>query len=233
MRVLSLHPATTELLFAIGAGNMIVARTEESISPDAAQTITSIGPIANLTSATLEILEPDLVLLGPNQELGFACARKTLRLQPDSVESLCQAVRSLGDLLGKQIEADMIVHEVCSTFDRIAERTARFRAHKVMIECGGDPAPGYIKDIVRKAGGTPFEGDATDDAIAAFDPHIYVTIVPEGDERHESRVVERHKELRAIKQERVYVLDAAIFSPTPRLVHGARMLAKILHGIDA
>jgi iron complex transport system substrate-binding protein len=43
-RIASLNPATTELLFALGAGPRVVARTTWDVWPAAARAVTDVGP---------------------------------------------------------------------------------------------------------------------------------------------------------------------------------------------
>ena len=62
-RLVSLAPSTTEILFKIGAGHLLVGRDEQSDFPDEVRNVPSIG--ATFPNVNLELIvrvEPDLVL---------------------------------------------------------------------------------------------------------------------------------------------------------------------------
>ena len=87
--IVSLIPATTELLFAIGAGTSVVGRTEWCDYPPAAAAVPNLGDgIAPNVEAVLAI-HPDLVLLYNSAQNATAAARlrglgiPTLRLNTD------------------------------------------------------------------------------------------------------------------------------------------------------
>ena len=66
MRILSLHPAATELAFALGAGGSLVGRTERCAYPESALRVPPISNPEDL--AMIGAFEPDLVLLGRDQD---------------------------------------------------------------------------------------------------------------------------------------------------------------------
>jgi iron complex transport system substrate-binding protein len=62
-RVVSLIPATTELLFAIGAGGAVVGRTHWCDYPREALRVTDLGPGINPNLEAILSVKPDLVVL--------------------------------------------------------------------------------------------------------------------------------------------------------------------------
>ena len=61
-RIVSLSPATTELLFAIGAGDRLVGRTHWAGYPPAALDVTDIGDGFNPNVEAIASVSPDLVV---------------------------------------------------------------------------------------------------------------------------------------------------------------------------
>lgn len=230
MRILSLHPATTELVFALGAGNQLVGRTDYCTYPEAALSIPSIGKPSDISSDTVQVFEPDLILIGPGQKLEFASAWKTVRLAPESLEGISTAITSLGALLGKHVEADMLVHELTTTLERVKTKCSKFHTLRTYFEVC-EMTPPYIAELIALAQAEPYVGEFDVDNIKAFNPQMLIVAA---DEQYTERVLARDgwNAIAAVQYERVFTVDEGLFRPTPRIVQGAKLLAKLLHGVE-
>ena len=240
MRILSLNPAATELLYAIGAGGSLVGRCDGCDYPAAALTVPSIGPAAEMTAERAAILEPDLVLLGPGQE-AIASRLGTLRLSMlrcASVEECLGSIIALAKTVGNEVEADVLVHDLRTAFDPVRERTARFKRTRVYAETRHEPwgTSPLVNELITIAGGEPFPGPiATLPELVRFEPHaIIVSVAGEGDRFDPELLLARDGwgELPAVRGERVFTVDDALLHrPGPRLAQGVKLLAKLLHGV--
>ncbi|HEY7861482.1 MAG TPA: ABC transporter substrate-binding protein, partial [Gemmatimonadaceae bacterium] len=67
-RIASLNPSTTELLFALGAGPRLVARTTWDVWPAAARAVTDVGPGLRPNVEAVLAQHPDLVVLYASSE---------------------------------------------------------------------------------------------------------------------------------------------------------------------
>jgi iron complex transport system substrate-binding protein len=225
MRVVSLDPAVTELVFALGAGSLLVGRSDEADYPDAARSIPSVG---EANAQTVSIFEPDIVLEGFIAHESVGGSR--WRFVPDDLKSLLDDIRSLGVRLGKEIETDIVVHDIHTAIDHVYAKCARFRRVRVAIDQErGTVPPGLLCDLVRVAGGEPFSGITDVDALRAFNPQFIITI---GSDEFVQLAESRLAELEAVKNERVFALDEWMVRPGPRIGEGLRQLAKILHGVE-
>ncbi|HEX4649198.1 MAG TPA: ABC transporter substrate-binding protein, partial [Steroidobacteraceae bacterium] len=65
LRIVSLAPGATEMLFAAGAGGQIVATVEYSDEPPAARRVPRIGDVAAIDMERLVSLRPDVVVAWP------------------------------------------------------------------------------------------------------------------------------------------------------------------------
>ena len=63
-RVVSLSPAVTEIMFAIGADSLLVGRTEFCVFPPEATRIENLGGISNLNIEKVLSCNPDLIISG-------------------------------------------------------------------------------------------------------------------------------------------------------------------------
>lgn len=111
LRIVSLAPGATEMLFAAGAGAQVIATVEYSDTPPAAKTIPRIGDVAAIDMERLVRLHPDVVVAWPGG--GNPAQREkiaTLKVpvyeqQVTRLDDLSGSLRRLGELAGTQAEA--------------------------------------------------------------------------------------------------------------------------------
>lgn len=235
MRILSLHPGATELLFALGAGGMIVGRCDGCDYPEGALKIPSIGHSDCMTVEQASILEPDLVIVDAGQ--GDLAARfaplRVIELSYDSLDGALDVIRRLGGIVEKEVEADVLVHDLETTFKRISDKTAKYQRTRVYAEKKALVTSRLVNELLAIAGAQGFEGDVTIERLRAFDPYMIFIAAPNG-ELDTELVAARDgwNALSAVRNDRVFVIDDALLTrPGPRLAQGAKELAKILHGV--
>jgi len=113
-RIVSLLPSFTELLFAIGAGDRVVGRTQWCDYPPAALSIPSVGDGLPPNIEAVAARKPDLVVLynaGPNVTAAKQLERigiRTVLLDLNRLEDLGPAARTLGRLTGLEQRAESL-----------------------------------------------------------------------------------------------------------------------------
>ena len=219
------------------------------------------GSIYDLDEARLRELNPDLIL---TQELCDVCAVsyktveraarmfeadvRVVSLEPKNINDIFDNIRMVGDLTGKQNEADRLVGDLRARVDRVRERTEQVdrRPRTLMLEWL-EPAfaPGHwVPEQVAIAGGDHAFGQAgrpsvttTAEEIRAYAPEVIV-LIPCGYYKEDilrqlplSRLPEGWNELPAVKNGEVWATDATSYfsRPGPRVVEGVEILARILH----
>ncbi len=140
VRVVSLAPALTEDLFAIGAGAQVVGVDDLSNRPPAALRVPRVGSMRTINSEAIAALNPDLVV-------GIAYQAPTLRdlsrvgvhtqaLTVDSLADDFAAIAALGRATGHVREATGLLATIRHRLDAVraynarAERTARVGVHR-------------------------------------------------------------------------------------------------------
>jgi ABC-type Fe3+-hydroxamate transport system substrate-binding protein len=238
-RIVSLIPATTELLFAIGAGPSVVGRTEWCDYPPAAAAVPNLGDgIAPNVEAVLAS-QPDLVLLYNSAQNATAAARlrglgiPTLRLNTDKLTDVARIGRLLGRLTGRTAAAD----SVAAVFDTAlagATVTTPGTRPKVLLLVWEQPPMtigrgSFLDELVRRAGGVNlFEdvassaGTVSIEAVAARDPDLILTTTAGPvafARRPEWQVV------RAVRERRFLPVSGSEFNrPSPRAPAAIREL---------
>lgn len=139
MRIVSLTPHLTELLFAIGAGDRIVATDDASDFPPE---VTARPHVANYRSINLEALlaqKPDLVvawrsaqsrMLAPIEQLGIP----VFYSEPTDFASLAAEMRALGKLLGMEKSANEAAERYLVHLHDLQQRYGRPTGVKVFYQ---------------------------------------------------------------------------------------------------
>jgi ABC-type Fe3+-hydroxamate transport system substrate-binding protein len=168
-RIVSLAPASTELLFAIGAGSVVVGRTRWCDYPAAVSDIPSVGDGIQPNLEAILARRPDLVVLYHSaqnaaakrqlDQLGIA----TVELALDGVDDFARAAHVLGTLTGHATDADTML----AGFNRrlaAATQSPGADPPKVLILVWDQPPMtigrgSFLSEIVERAGGRNLFGD--------------------------------------------------------------------------
>lgn len=111
IRIVSLMPHATELLFEVGAGAHIVGAVKYSDYPEAAKNIPRVGGYSALNIEAIVALEPDLLIAWPegnrNRELDrlTALGLPILVSDPREFEDIANALAVYGKITGKDKQA--------------------------------------------------------------------------------------------------------------------------------
>ena len=172
-RVVSLSPAVTEIIFALGAQDLLVGRTDFCVYPDAAAEIPSIGGISNLNIESILALKPDLVISGSmvgkkvTDQMDAMGTPMVCVIEKPKFEALFDNITAIGRLVGKEHEADSTVESLkwkveSLQTDTTPSSSGRTRGYAptcyyvVGFGEGGNFTAGgntFINDIIRMAGG--------------------------------------------------------------------------------
>jgi iron complex transport system substrate-binding protein len=111
-RVVSTSPAVTEIMFALGAGDLLVGRTDFCVYPEEAAQIPTIGGISNLNVERILSLNPDLVISGSmvskkaTDQLDKMGTPIVCVIEKPKFDVLYDNITAIGKLVGKEQEAD-------------------------------------------------------------------------------------------------------------------------------
>jgi iron complex transport system substrate-binding protein len=238
-RIVSLIPATTELLFAIGAGPAVVGRTSYCDYPPAAKLVADLGDGIKPSIEAVLAQHPDLVVLynsgqnaavaGRLRELGIAA----LRVNTDALSSVDRVAGMLGTLTDHRDGADSLV-AVYDTALAAATRPATGRRPRILLLVWEQPPMtigrgSFLHEMVERAGGENLFADVTAssgvvsiEAVAARDPDLIFTTA-EGPAAFASRP--EWQVVRAIRQHRFLRVTGSEFNrPSPRAPMAIREL---------
>jgi ABC-type Fe3+-hydroxamate transport system substrate-binding protein len=244
-RIVSLNPATTEILFALGAGQRLVGRTKYDLYPDSARLIPALGDGLQPNVEAVLGTHPDLVVLYASQDNRPAAARfraagvNTLSLKIDHITDFRRTVRILGALLHDSARAKMVVDSVSRTLDRVRAATGSLARPKVFWHIWDAPlitvgSGSFMTELLDIAGATNVYADIAGPSkaisledVAHRDPQ-FILAGPIGAKEitHNSR----WQIVRARRENKVLIVDTLLVArPSVRLGEAAVSLANLLH----
>jgi len=250
-RIVSLTPAATEILFALGAGPRVVAGTAFDDYPPAAVALPDVATFTSVDVEKIVGMEADLVIAGGNS-FNPPEAIKQLRglgvpvvvVYATDLAGVLADVKLIGGAVGLGAEAAAMTTTMQAGFDAVSAATAGLDKPRTFYELDVSTGPIYTVadgsayvEMIEMAGGTPITtGSKTDFAIPlekliAADPQLILL----GDAAYgvtAAQVKARAgwKVMTAVKTDAIRPVDDIIVTrPGPRLVEGLRALAMAIH----
>jgi iron complex transport system substrate-binding protein len=244
-RVVSLNPATTDLIFALGAGNRLVGRTHWDVYPPEAVNVPDLGSGIRPNVEAVLGARPDLVILyASNDNRAAASALRTagvntLSLKVDRIEDFHRAAKTISRVLGDSLRGITVSDSVKRTLDRLRAETASRAKPSVFWHIWDAPVitigrGSYMNELIEIAGATNIYGDMAGasgtvsiEDVLKRNPHFIIT-GPEGASKIKSDP--RWSQAQAVRAGRVIVVDTALVGrPSVRLGEAAVSLARLLH----
>jgi iron complex transport system substrate-binding protein len=244
-RIASLNPATTELLFALGAGPRLVARTTWDVWPDAARAVADVGPGLRPNVEAVLARHPDLVVLYASAENRVAAEQlraagvRVIALRTDKLADFARASRELGRATGEELAAKTVIDTMQRTLARVREATRTLDHPTVFWHVWDSPiytigSGSFLDELLTIAGGTNIYGDRTEPSpqvsledIVKRDPHAILA----GASGKQSIVGSSlWQGVRAVREGRVFVVDTNLVGrPSVRAGEAAASIARLLH----
>lgn len=245
MRLVSLSPSITEIIFALGAGDSIVANTAYCDFPEAAKKIPKVGSWIYVNDETVKKFRPDLVITSTIVQQNADERYKDfqhLHLDPRSLDDIYQSIIILGNAINRETAAKKLVKQMKTEEDKIRKQKTKTTPRAYIEEWFKPPmaSGNWVPDIVELAGGNYFPGikkgeisrKVSDEEIIAFDPEvIFVSYCGYKDKSDPKIVLERSgwENIAAIKTGRVHVLnDDFLNRPGPRILESAKAINTII-----
>jgi ABC-type Fe3+-hydroxamate transport system substrate-binding protein len=243
--IVSLNPATTEILFTLGAGSRLIGRTKYDLWPDSAKLIPSLGDGIRPNVEAVLASHPDLVILYASQDNRPAASRlraagvNTLSIKIDHISDFRRTVQLLGAILHDSVRAKTVIDSVYRTLDSVRLATARLPRPSVFWHIWDAPiitigAGSFMNELVDIAGGKNVYADIRGPSaeisledIARRNPD-FILAGPVGKAQITSD--SRWRIVRAARDDKIFVVDTLLVArPSVRLGEAAVSLANLLH----
>ena len=244
-RIVSLDPAITEILFAVGLGPRMVGRTHWDIHTDSILAVPDLGDGIQPNIEAVIAARPDLVFLyatNANRAAAEAFRRAGITVAAyriDQVNAFVRVATGIGALTGREDRARNVVDTVTATIDRIRSLTANRPHPTVFIHTWENPlltigGGSFISELVDIAGGRNVFGD-----LPAPSPQVsFEEVLRRNPEfvlggpitARQLRESPRWRDLPAVREGRILVMDTLLVArPSVRLGAAAASLARLFH----
>ena len=239
-RIVSLIPATTELLFAMGQGDRLVGRTQWCDYPAAAAQVPSVGDGITPNLEAVLGTRPDLVVMYHSGQNGSAAERlralgvPAIRVRSDLLADVPRLASMLGRLLDAGPSADSLARAFALELEAATVPPPAAPPSIFLLVWDQPPmtvgSGSYLTELLERAGGRntyadlpTSSGQISVESAAQRDPDAILTsnaAIPAFAERPEWQAV------RAVRQRRFVHAPGSEFSrPGPRAPAAIRQLA--------
>ena len=256
-RIVSLVPAVTEMLYAIGAGERVVGVSSYDTFPPEVTRVPSVGALLDPNVERILSLKPDLVIAyGSQMDLKAQLGRAGIGVfdyRHAGLADVTATIRSLGERTGDIARARAVADGIEQGLRAIRARVQGRPRPRTLLVFGRERLAlrglyasggvGFLDDMLEAAGGTNVFAaiklqavQASTEQILSRRPEVILEIratnsaFPSGDREAELNVWKTLAAVPAVRANRVHFLfDDRIVIPGPRVVDGTAAIARALH----
>jgi iron complex transport system substrate-binding protein len=251
-RIVSLVPSVTEIVFALGAQDRLVGRTDFCDYPAAVRTKPSVGGMINPSLETLLALRPDLVVAtdeGNREDTIQQIERLRIPIylvHADRIAETVDLIARVGELTGRQAQVAKLTGQMLGRIEAVRRAVAPFPRPRVLYVLWPEPliVPGrasMLTELISVAGGasiTAGDGEAYPrfslEAAVARAPEVIILADHSTGASTAGRASpekwQRLASVPAIRAGRLHSADLSLLHRYgPRVPEGLEMLARIIH----
>ncbi len=254
-RIVSLAPNLTEILFALGLGERVVAVSSDSDYPSEAANKNKVGTFWTPNIEAIITSKPDLVItLQTRTEHQKAVADslrrlrfKVLTLKMEKIEELLTAIEKIGTATGSEQRSDELAKSISNQLNILQSKVSSADKVKVLWVVQVEPLRvagrnTFINELIELAGGenaigptiAQYPSISSEELLACGAGTIIQSAMGTDDIPGQQQAAEvfwsRWSSLTAVKNNRIYVIEPdTTLRLGPRLLQGAETIAKCLH----
>jgi len=252
-RIISLAPSNTEILFALGLADKLVAVTDYCNYPPEAKEKPSIGGFSTPNIEEVVAHSPDLILATSIHETRIIPQLEgkgltIFTLDPKTLDEALESITLIGEVTGKGEEASRLVAGMRNRIKAVTDKTDNLpeaQRLRVFYITWHDPlmTPGSgtrHNELIRMAGGTNIARDLTGyatislEAVIEANPQVIIAGVGMGSGKDlPFQYVKTEPRLRNVDariNNRVYSIDVDLAGrPGPRITDALEKFAEFIH----
>jgi len=250
IRVVSLAPSITEIVFALEREDRLVGATRFSDFPEAAKNLPKVGSFVHLDLEKIVSLKPDLCIAikGGNpravvnrlESLGIP----VYVVSPVNLKTVMKTITEIGIFLNANEKANSLVQDMQSRIQRVKTKIANVTYRpRVFFQIGIAPIVSvgtntFTHELIELAGGINLSKGPipyprfSKEQVLSLSPEVFIITSMSRNTIFEQVKKEWSKwpSLPAVKNQRIHLEDSNLFDrPTPRLVDGLEHLARRIH----
>jgi len=250
MRIVSLAPSITEMIYFLGLGDRLVGVTRFSYFPEEARNKPKVGAYTDINVERVITLNPDLVIATAdgNKRADVKMLEEggipVYVINPRKVNQLLDTIERLGEICGVPDRAERLVNDLRERVMRVVKAVRNKGRPLVLLVINVRPLMSVNRntihhDIIQLAGGRNMTGDQpitypklNMEAVVKRKPDvIIISCMERGGEYEKARNQWfRWSTLPAVQKGNVYLIDSDLIDrPAPRVVSGLEEMARLIH----
>ncbi|MDP2923807.1 MAG: cobalamin-binding protein [Candidatus Omnitrophota bacterium] len=252
LRIISLAPSTTEILFALGLDDEIVGVSSYCDYPPQAKSKTKVGGFSHPNLEKIFSLKPDYIFCTGLEQAPVIAQLRRLNFKvyvadPKNIEELFKSISDIGRITNKVGEADRLIKRMKSDIAIVSNKTkaiAPQKKAKVFIEIWYDPlmtagTGSFIDELITLAGGINIAHDVkrpysnfSAEKIVSLNPDCIIMAYM--DKKSALKLVTARfgwENINAVKNKRVFndIDPDILLRPGPRITEGLKAIHKKLY----
>jgi iron complex transport system substrate-binding protein len=249
-RVIALAPNLTEILYALGLGDRVVGVTDHCNYPPEASVKPKVGSYIRLNVEKIISLSPDLVIgtMDGNEryvlDLLEQAHIKVYFVNPRDVRQAIETISTLGLVCGLSEKARQISDALTLRVDHVVKVARDRKRPLVFLQINIQPIMSVNRntvhhDLIRLAGGDNMTADEAVtyprislEEVIRRKPEVLLVSSMEREGRFEKARQDwlQWTSLPAVQKGRVHLIDSDLIDrPSPRVVDGLEIMAKLFH----
>jgi iron complex transport system substrate-binding protein len=254
-RIVSVAPAITEILFALGAGDQVIGDTTYCNYPEAAKSKAKIGGFTTPNIEAILALRPDHVFMIKNRPDVAQKLRQigidVTELQPENLAGIYDSIQMIAEKIGAPARGQSLIQSIQKELQQAAAKSAGAARTKVLFVVGRTPGAvsdlivagrgSYLNEIIGLAGAENAFGDATVpypqvgmEELIRRNPDViidmgHLEMISEAQKQAVKELWKKYPFLRAVQRDQVFPISADYFvTPGPRVVQAVRDIRKMI-----
>ncbi len=240
-RILSLTPATTEILYKLGLEKKIVGVTEDCNYPSQAKQKPSVGKFGFINLEKIVSLKPDIIFATYDMKKQLDILKKynvpLIALKTDNIDSIINNINLVGKITDSQKQASIIEKDFKNRINKVKEKSKSSKKPTVFYCIWHDPlitagSQSFIGDMIKVSGGiniayeikSSFAKYSIESLVAKNPDYI---VIPESTYKKINFNLSPWNRLKAIKNKNYFsVNDDLYLRPAPRIINAIEDLQK-------
>ncbi len=253
-KIVVLTAADCEIIYALGAGDLVVGRGSYCDYPEETAEVTALQSGSETNIEQIVALQPDVVFMSTMDqseeqvEALRQAGMKVVLSEAQNIDEVYQAIRMIGEVLQKQTEAEQIIETMQDTFAQVKrevnedeKQTVYFEVSPLEYGLWTAGANTFMDEIASMLGlknifsDVDGWGEVSEEQVIERNPDyiISITMYMGGDIPPAEEIMSRNswQQVAAVQNHRVWDLDSNVISrPGPRLADAALALYTYIYG---
>ena len=248
LKIVSTAPSITEIIYAIGADDMLVGVSSYCNYPPDVKNKEVVGTFSDINIEKIIVLKPDIVFTTGIEQLPIKrkldeFGIKNITISPKNKDELFRDIIVISNVLGKNVRGEELVNSIKNSLGEIQRKIPKGRKPKVMLELFNKPlmvagTTSFVGEMIELAGGENIAYD-TPRAYSIFSSEVVVErnpdciILAHGSKGAIEEVRKRAgwSNISAVKNGKIYddIPPDLILRPSPRFAEGVSLIYERLY----